>query len=359
MKGQVPATKLFHRGDHDQPKQIITPGELSVLATPRIEPFKPAQAAGGTSGRRLAYAQWLTSGQHPLVARVLVNRFWLNHFGRGLVNTPGDFGMLGERPTHPELLDWLASEFMAGGWKLKPLHRLMVLSTTYRQSSRSDTSLKADPDDLLYARFKLQRLDAEALRDSMLAASGTLNRSTFGSPANIARDAAGRIVAGIDKGTITTSKVESAGGDDFRRSIYMQVRRSLPLTVLDTFDAPTMVPNCEERNCTTVAPQSLMLMNDTFIIDVSRLLANRLRREAPDNARAQITRAWAILYGREPKEEDITRSLGYLSAQTVAVSEYHHGIQHAKGAPKPDPELEALSSLCQIMYSSNRFLYVE
>jgi len=359
VKGQVPATKLFHRGDHDQPKQTITPGELSVLATPRIEPFKPAAVAGGSTGRRLAYAQWLTSGQHPLVARVLVNRFWLNHFGRGLVNTPGDFGMLGERPTHPELLDWLASEFMAGGWKLKPLHRLMVLSTTYRQSSRSDASLKADPDDQLYARFKLQRLDAEALRDSMLAACGTLNRTAFGSPANIARDSAGRIVAGIDKGTITTSKVESAGGEDFRRSIYMQVRRTLPLTVLDTFDAPTMVPNCEERNCTTVAPQSLMLMNDTFIIDVSRLLADRLRREAPDNARAQIKRAWAILYGRDPKEEDITRSLAYLSEQTVAVSEYHHGIQPVKGAPKPDPELEALSSLCQIMYSSNRFLYVE
>ncbi len=357
--GPPPATQLFHRGDHDQPKQTLTPGELSVLATPRIEPFKPEHTAGGSSGRRLAYAKWLTSGQHPLVARVLVNRFWLNHFGRGLVNTPGDFGMLGERPTHPELLDWMAREFMNGGWKLKPMHRLMVLSTTYRQASRNDASLKADPDDRFYGRFKLQRLEAESLRDAMLATGGVLNRARFGTPAPIARDGAGRVVAGIDKGTITTFKVESAGADDFRRSIYMQVRRSLPLTVLDTFDAPTMVPNCEERNSTTVAPQALMLMNDTFILEVSRALAQRLRREAPGDARAQITRAASLLYGQELKEQDLTRALDYLGEQTDSLRDYHHSIQHTKGEPEPDPELDALASLCQVFYSSNRFLYVE
>ncbi len=361
VKGHVPATQLFHRGDHDQPKQTLTPGELSVLATSRIEPFKPAQVADGSSGRRLAYAQWLTSGQHPLVARVLVNRFWLNHFGRGLVNTPGDFGMLGERPTHPELLDWLASEFVAGGWKLKPLQRLMVLSTTYRQSSRSDASLRADPDDKLFARFKLQRLDAEALRDAMLSASGTMNRAAFGEPVGIARDLSGRVVVGKEQlnANRDVQKVLSLGADDTRRSIYVQVRRKLPLTVLDTFDEPTMVPNCEERNCTTVAPQSLMLMNDTFILDISHTLATRLRREAPDDSRAQILRAWAILYGKQPRENDIARSLDYLKEQTEAVRAYHHGIQHAKGAPEPDPELDALASLCQILYSSNRFLYME
>src|SRR5207237_3143101 len=128
VKGRLPETHLFHRGDHDQPKALLEPGELSVLAP--ATPFKPEPLPSGSSGRRLAYAKWLTSGQHPLVARVLVNRFWLTHFGRGIVNTAGDFGVLGERPTHPELLDWLASEFMDGGWKLKPLHRLMVLGTT-------------------------------------------------------------------------------------------------------------------------------------------------------------------------------------------------------------------------------------
>ncbi len=361
LKGPAPETHLFNRGDHDQPKQTLTPGELTVLASPQIEPFKPEPQPSGSTGRRLAYARWLTSGRHPLVARVLVNRFWLHHFGRGIVNTPGDFGFLGERPTHPELLDWLASEFMAGGWKLKPLQRLMVLSTVYRQSSRSDASLKADPDNKLYGRFKLQRLDAEALRDSMLAAAGSLNRTTFGEPIAIARDAGGRVIAGLQK--LDTNRdpvgVESLGGAELRRSIYLQVRRKQPLTLLDTFDAPTMAPNCEARNCTTVAPQSLLLMNDSFILDTSRTLATRLRNEVAGDARGQIAKAWRTLYSQEPKEADVLRALAYLAEQTEAVRSYHHGIQHAEDAPAPDPQLDALASLCQVLVSSNRFLYVE
>ena len=373
VKGRVPETKLFHRGDQDQPKQAVTPGELTVLAGPGIEPFKPAEVASGSSGRRLAYARWLTSGKHPLVARVLVNRFWLNHFGRGLVNTTADFGALGERPEEPELLDWLASEFMEGGWKLKPLHRLMVLSTAYRQSSRSDASMKADPDNRYYGRFKLQRLDAEALRDSMLAAAGTLNRAQFGEPVGIARDALGRIVVGQEQlnANRDVTKVMSLGKDDTRRSIYIQVRRKRPVTVLETFDEPTMQPNCDARNCSTVAPQSLMLMNDDFVLDTSRTLAARLREEAPGDARAQITKAWRILFSRTPSENDVLRSLAYLAEQTEALRSYERGIQPVKApapakaaspgkdAPLADPQLDALASYCQILYSSNRFLYIE
>jgi hypothetical protein len=361
LKGRVPETYLFHRGDHDQPKQIVTPGVLTVLAAPGSAPFKPAVVASGSSGRRLAYARWLTSGKHPLVARVLVNRFWLNHFGRGLVNTPGDFGALGERPEQPELLDWLASAFMEGGWKLKPLQRLMVLSTAYRQSSRSDASLKADPDNRFYGRFKLQRLDAEALRDSMLAAAGTLNRTPFGEPVGIARDPLGRIVVGKEQLNTNRDvmKVLSLGKDDTRRSIYVQVRRRRPVTVLETFDEPTMAPNCEERNCSTVAPQSLMLMNDDFVLNTSRTLAARLREEAPGDARAQIARAWRILFSRLPSENDVLRSLAYLAEQTENLRSNDRGIPRAKDAPLPDPQLDALASYCQILYSSNRFLYVE
>ncbi|HYR58299.1 MAG TPA: DUF1549 and DUF1553 domain-containing protein [Chthoniobacteraceae bacterium] len=361
MKGIVPETHLFHRGDHDQPKQLVTPGELTVLAAPAIEPFKPEQVPSGSSGRRLAYARWLTSGKHPLVARVLVNRFWLNHFGRGLVNTPGDFGALGERPSHPGLLDWLASEFVEGGWKLKPLQRLMVLSTAYRQSSRNDEAARVDADNKFYGRFKIQRLDAEALRDSMLAAAGTLNRNAFGPPIGIARDPGGRIVVGEEKLNANKDviKVESRGPEDFRRSIYVQVRRKTPLTVLDTFDAPNMSPNCEARRCTTVAPQSLLLMNDTFVLDAAHALAARLRNEVPGDARGQIVKAWRIIFGQEPKEADVLRGLAYVAEQTEAVRSYHHGIQHAKDAPLPDPQLDALASLCQVLYSTNRFLYVE
>ncbi len=358
VKGQVPVTKLFNRGDHDQPKQALTPGELSILASPQIEPFKPVPVSSGSSGRRLAYAQWLTSGKHPLTARVLVNRFWMNHMGRGIVNTPGDFGRQGELPTHPELLDFLADEFVKSGWKLKSLHRLIMLSNAYRQSSVNNASLNADPENKLYARFKLRRIDAETLRDSLLAVTGTLVQTSYGPPSGIGRDPQGRVVTGIDKGTITLNKVDPGGADDFRRSIYVQVRRSKPVTVLDTFDAPVMTPNCELRAQTTVAPQSLLLMNDTFVLDSSRRLADRLETASPGNRTEQIKRAWELLFGKPATQPDVVRGIAYLNEQTKALADYHHGIQHAKGVV-PNPPQEAMASLCQILCSSNRFLYVE
>ncbi len=358
LKGHVPVTKLFNRGDHDQPKQALLPGELSILATPQIEPFKPVPVSSGSSGRRLAYSQWLTNGQHPLTARVLVNRFWLNHMGRGIVNTPGDFGHQGELPTHPELLDYLADEFVKSGWKLKSLHRLIMLSSAYRQSSVNDASMHADPENRFYARFKLRRIDAETLRDSLLATTGTLVQTSYGPPSGIGRDPQGRVVTGIDKGTITLNKVDPGGSDDFRRSIYVQVRRSKPVTVLDTFDAPIMTPNCELRAQTTVAPQSLLLMNDTFVLDSSLRLANRLEAGAPGNRVEQIKRAWELLFGKPAQQDDVERGIAYLDQQTKALADYHHGIQHAKGVV-PNPPQEAMASLCQILCSSNRFLYVE
>ncbi len=358
IKGQVPVSKLFNRGDHEQPKQALTPGELGVLASPQIEPFKPVKVSSGSSGRRLAYAQWLTSGQHPLTARVLVNRFWLNHMGRGIVNTPGDFGHQGELPSHPELLDYLADEFVKGGWKLKPLHRLIMLSAAYRQSSVNEASMSADPENRFYARFKLRRIDAETLRDSLLATTGTLVQASYGPPSGIGRDPQGRVITGIDKGTISLNKVDPGGADDFRRSIYVQVRRSKPVTVLDTFDAPVMQPNCEQRAQTTVAPQSLLLMNDSFVLENSQRLAQRLEAAAPGNRAEQIKRAWELLFGKPATQPDVARGIAYLDQQTQSLKDYHHGIQHAKGVV-PNPPQEALASLCQILCSSNRFLYIE
>lgn len=361
VKGKVPETKLFYRGDHEQPKQTLQPGEISVIAGPQIEPFKAEKLASGSSGRRLAYAKWLTSGKHPLVARVLVNRFWLNYFGRGLANSPADFGTLGERPTHPELLDWLASEFMERGWKLKPLHREMVLSTVYRQSARNDASMKADPDNRLYGRFKLQRLDAEALRDTMLSTAGALNPAPFGPPIAIGRDPAGRILVG--NGELDTNgdpiKVTTIGKEFYRRSIYVQVRRKQPVTVLDTFDAPLMSPNCDARNCTTVAPQSLFMMNDVFVLEMARAMAARLRTEVPGDARAQIANAWRLLYGSDPSDAEIVRGLTYLAEQAESLRVFHAAAKPVKDAPPPDPQLDALASFCQVLFSSNRFLYVE
>jgi hypothetical protein len=365
VKGQVPESKLFNRGDQEQPVRTVTPGELTILSTPDIAPFQPAALPSGSSGRRLAYANWLTSGKHPLVARVLVNRFWMHHFGRGLVNTPGDFGLSGERPSHPGLLDWLADEFVKGGWKLKPLHRSIVLSRAYRQSTANPSSLQADPENRLLSRYKVRRLEAEPLRDSILAAAGALVDKPFGPPSTIARDPAGRIVLGVDKGTITKAEAAPGGEQDFRRSVYVEVRRSKPVTVLDTFDAPVMTPHCELRPQTTVAPQSLLLMNDTFILDNARRLADRVHREFPDDETARLGRTWQLLYGQAPGESDIARAISYLRLQTATLTVHHAQnppAAPAKGAaplPAPDPAREALASLCQVLLSSNRFLYLE
>ena len=264
----VPATHVHFRGDPRQPKQAVLPGDLTIAAQDgqRFElPVKdPARA---TTGRRLAYAQHLMNGQHPLTGRVLVNRIWLNHFGRGLVDPPGDFGALGHPPTHPELLDWLADEWYRLGWSLKKLHLLIMSSTAYRQSSTwTSQQLAVDRENALLGHFPLRRLDAESLRDRMLAVTGTLDRTMHGPSVPVEDDTVGQVVP----------KGESA-----RRSLYLQVRRTKPVSFLAAFDAPVMTVNCEKREASTVAPQSLMLMNSDFVLKQSRLLAQKVRQETP------------------------------------------------------------------------------
>ncbi len=371
--GKVPETFLFARGDHEQPKEKVGPTELEILRgvyaawDTNAPPFGANKGELQSSGRRLAYAKWLTSGKHPLVARVLVNRFWLNHFGRGLVNTPGDFGQQGERPTHPELLDWLASEFMANGWKLKPLHKLIMTSAVYRQSSLNDSAARFDPDNRWYCRMKVQRLEAETLRDSILAVSGKLNHQQFGAPVPIARDEVGRVVTGNQKnnGNGDPVLVDPIGDQAFRRSIYVQVRRSFPLTMLDAFDEPVMTPNCELRNVSTVAPQSLTMLNDSFVAGQAQAFAERLISENPGNARAQITRAWRLAYGVPPKDTDVSRGLVYLAEQAEQIRARLATLpppRKEKDKPEPhprDPQLLALASLCHALVSANTFLYVD
>ncbi len=365
VKGRVPESKVHNRGDHDQPLRTVTPGELTILATPEIAPFKPAALPSGSSGRRLAYAKWLTNGKHPLVARTLVNRFWMHHFGRAIANTPGDFGLGGEKPSHPELLDWLADEFVSSGWKLKPFQRMIVLSRAYRQSSVNPASMDQDAENRLYARSSLQRLEAEPLRDSLLAISGALVTKQYGAPSKIGVDPAGRVIVGIDKGTISKAAVEPGGEQDFRRSIYIETKRSRPLTILDIFDAPVMVPHCNKRNVTTVAPQSLLMMNDTFILENARRLADRLYADAPSDDTARVRRAWMLLFGTNPVDAEVAQCLDFIGEQTLGLTEYHKVNPTPKPKdPKapiiaPDPAREALASLCQVLFSSNRFLYLQ
>jgi hypothetical protein len=355
----IPVTKLFARGDFNAPKQDVAPGVLSVLNNEKFtiaenDPQLP------TSGRRLAYARWLTSGRHPLVARVLVNRFWLHHFGHGLVDTPGDFGALGQRPSHPELLDWLADEFMAAGWKLKQLQRMIVTSTAYRQSSDHRAELDAvDSDNRLLGRMNLRRLDAELVRDALLAASGRLSAKMYGPPTPVTPDDVGQIVVGVDTRDSSgrpTGKVVDLGEDEFRRSLYVQVQRSKPLGILETFDAPLMAPNCEQRASSTNAPQSLLLMNNAFVVQQCEAMAERIENESGGDLSAQFSRAWELAFGALPSEDQTKAGLAFLAEQAELVKKC---LPADGNSAQTKPARAALAHLCHALVISNGFLYVE
>ncbi len=362
VPGQIPPTFLFHRGDHEQPKDEIAPGGLTVCSPSgqRLE-IAADDPALPTSGRRLALARWITGPDNPLTARVLVNRVWLNHFGRGLVNTPADFGAMGEKPSHPELLDWLARDFVAGGWKLKRLHKLIMTSTAYRQSSaRSQQIAAIDPDDRLYARMPVRRLDAEAVRDRILATSGVLNRKMFGTPLSVKEDGVGQIVVGAD---VPAGSEAPVGHEAFRRSVYVQVRRSQPLALLHVFDQPVMEVNCERRVVSTVATQALMLMNSDFILQQAGYFASRIRQEAAGDPTRQVRSAWQLAFGRSPDDGELQRALAFLAAQTAPQTPVAPAA--AAGATPPPaesaaaPPIDPLVNLCQVLLSTNEFLYVE
>ncbi|HRX82152.1 MAG TPA: DUF1553 domain-containing protein, partial [Pirellulaceae bacterium] len=305
-----PATFLFHRGDYEQPKQQISPRELTVLTSARTSTLPENDEARPTTGRRLAYAKWLTSGEHPLTARVLVNRVWLNHFGQGLVPTPGDFGTLGVPPTHPELLDWLANEFVASGWSVKQLHRLIMTSTTYRQASlHHDEGDAIDADNLLYWRMPVRRLEAEVLRDTVLAITDELNGKAFGPAVPVMADRVGQFVIGQENlnagrpGAIVPMK-----GEDLRRSIYIEARRSRPLSIMEPFDLPRMEPNCTSRNASTVSPQSLLLMNSEFVLERASQFAQRVQRDAGGDVSMQVTRAWQLAFAATPSDDELAEA---------------------------------------------------
>ena len=362
VPGTIPTTFLFARGDYRQPKQEVAPGELAILATARPASIAADDPNLSTSGRRLAFARQLTDGAHPLLARVLVNRVWLHHFGKGIVGTPGNFGALGERPTHPELLDWLARDLVANDWRLKRLHKLIMTSTAYRQASTRQSVLEnADPDNRLYGRKSLLRLDAESVRDNLLAIAGRLNCKMFGPSVPVMVDEIGQIVLGIENldGNVLPGTVLPMQGEDLRRSVYVQARRSRMLGALETFDRPTMDPNCELRGATTVAPQSLMMMNSDFVIAQSIAMAERVVRETSSEPSPQIVRAWQLAQGDTPTETELAEALAFLAAQTEQFRALPPPMDQAAGATALAPEVRALASLCQALVSSNRFLYVD
>ncbi|MFO0977154.1 MAG: PSD1 and planctomycete cytochrome C domain-containing protein [Planctomycetaceae bacterium] len=350
VPGRIPKTHLFARGDHLQPRQEILPGDLTILATDGFQIAADDETLP-TSGRRLSWAKRLTNGQHPLLARVLVNRFWMHHFGQGIVTTPADFGLKGDRPSHPELLDWLASEFMDKGWSLKHLHRLILNSAAWRQSSvRRPEHDAIDPDNRLLARMNVRRLEAEAVRDSILSISGQLNTKPYGKPAPVSPDDVGQIVIAIDTRDSAgrpTGKVEALNGEDLRRSIYVQVRRSMPLGVLEPFDLPRMTPNCERRVASTTASQSLLMMNNPFVVQHGDALSARIRA-ASSELRQQQALAWRLVFGHQAAESDLNAAAEFVAAGVAAI-----------GADKPDASVRAMNDWCHALLCSSGFLYVE
>ncbi len=362
VTGRIPVTKIFFRGDHEQPRQEVVPGGLTVVSETSEVSDIPSNLDGTrTSGRRLALAKRLTDPGYPLTARVIVNRLWLHHFGRGLVTTPTDFGISGQRPTHPQLLDWLASEFISNGWSLKHVHRLILTSTAWQQQLRTNEDQdQADPDNELHGGSRLRRLDAEVVRDMILAVSGKLNKRKFGSPVPVMPDRVGRFVIGRENSNSGRqfADIIDMKGEQFRRSIYIQVRRSRPLSMMAAFDRPLMSPNCDKRRPSTSSTQSLLMMNSDQLIEYSRYLAERLEREAPGEPSAQVPLAWQLLYSRLPDHSEIEIATQFLKDQT-AIFRAQPAYQQKKNTPERTAGQEALAVLCQMLFSSSEFLYVD
>ena len=346
-----PKTPILKRGDYTQPGREVPPGVLQAIAAPRPFAWSSPPKDAITSGRRLAFAKWLTQPGHPLTSRVIVNRIWLLHFGEGIVSTPDNFGTTGAAPSHPELLDWLAREFVASGFSIKAMHRLILGSTAYRQSSRFEPSSpaharanKADSEVRLLWRQRIRRLEAEALRDAMLAATGELNNRMLGPPVPFVARADGEVVAPDD----------SSG---CRRSIYLKVRRSQPLTLLQSFDQPVMETNCTRRGISTIASQALNLLNSDVVTKQAIAFAERVKREAPHDS---AEHAFQLSLGRAPSDVTKRALIDFLTAQSKRHARSLAGPQlEPTAAQRQQARRAALADLCQMLLSSNEFAYID
>jgi hypothetical protein len=316
---EPPPTYFLVRGDPESHGSLMKPGFVGV-ATYGNPPTEIPRPDGRTSGRRLALAQWLGSEQNPLTARVAVNRVWSHHFGRGIVATLDNFGKMGESPTHPELLDWMAVEFMKQGWSFKQLHRLIMTSEAYQMASVFDHggNLGKDPEDDLLWRFRPQRLDAETIRDAMLAVSGTINLA-IGGPAvfPFVPDA----ILDTEK-TKGTWRIEPDGPATWRRSIYVYQRRSLPFPMFETFDHPDMNLSAAQRNVSTVPTQALTLLNNPFVLRQAELLAERITSQAPDDVARQIDLGYQYALGRSAT--DLEKSLAMQTVKSKSLVDLTH-----------------------------------
>jgi hypothetical protein len=281
--------------------------------------------------RRKALALWLTSPDQPLLARVMVNRIWQGHFGEGIVRTPNDFGRQGEQPTHPELLDWLATEFAARGWSIKQMHRLIMLSNTYQSASvAGEENARKDPENRYLSRMSRHRLDGDAVRDNILAVAGTLNLKMGGVG----------VIPTLTREEILAARTPNLWpanpdpSEHTRRSIYLQMKRSMTVPMLQIFDAPDTAMSCPRRETSTVAPQALALMNSEFSAAQAEQFASRVHKQAGDNSDSQVDTAWRLAFGRPPAAEEHETALDYLRRNSLA-------------------------RLCLLIFNMNEFIYVD
>ncbi|MCC7374687.1 MAG: DUF1553 domain-containing protein [Verrucomicrobiales bacterium] len=353
LGAQCPPTHLLRRGLWNAPGEEVRPGFPSVLGGADAA-ISPVPAGARTSGRRAALARWLTDPENPLTARVIVNRLWHHHFGRGLVGSPSDLGLKGDRPSHPELLDWLARDVIEHRWSLKHVHRLLVTSATYRQASIARTdALAKDPDNRLHWRFAPRRLEAEMIRDGLLAVAGRLNPA-MGGPSIFPPLPRGMASRGGWPTTETATQHE-------RRSIYVFVRRNTRYPMLETFDMPDTHESCARRHVTTSPGQALSLLNSPLTLDWSRSLAARVLDQAGDQPGPQIEWLWRLAWSRAPSPEETAAALRFLSGQRdllsprTAAREPVGAPDHPLSAREPAAGA-ALADLCHAVMNANEFV---
>ncbi len=346
---KAPVTHVLKRGDPTQEGDTVEPGLPAVLAGRGPDGPKPTARS---TGRRLWLAHWLTDRENPLVARVIVNRIWQFHFGKGLVASSNDLGVMGDEPSHPQLLDWLASEFMASGWRLKPLHRMIVLSQTYQRSSAiQPEAAKVDSEDSMLWRWRQRRLEAEVVRDSILAVSGRLNAQMAGPgfyPTLPSAVLEGQSRPGEGWG-------KSDDREQSRRSVYIFAKRSLGVPEIELLDAPDTTSSCEQRIVSTTGPQALAFLNGAFIHEQARHFASRLVAEAGTRPSDQVERAFALALGRPPRPDESRAALEFLDKQEQQIK---GEIADAKSAPPAlDSRRKALEAFCLVVLNTNEFVY--
>jgi len=352
----APPTHVLRVGVYDAPLEEVQPGFLTALDP---EPARVTQPAGvASTGRRSALANWIASPDNPLTARVMVNRIWHYHFGRGIVGTPSNFGYIGDTPTHPELLDWLSAEFVRQGWSMKAMHRLIMNSSVYQQASSAPPptaakAAKVDPSNALLWRFPRQRLEGEIIRDAALAVAGELNEKV-GGPSVFPELPAGMEMRGGWK--------VSDPAERNRRSVYVFIRRNARYPMLETFDMPDTHESCPRRDVTTGPTQALTLLNSPVVLEWAQGFASRVLQTAGANQREQIATAYRLAYSRPPTTEEwkIATAFFYRHRDIVASRAADGGkLALPKALPPGVTPADAatLVDFCHMLINSNEFAY--